>query len=135
VPLYSVKFRTGAKLWSFAYVGGRFRWVGKLRKLPSRESLVVTVEPSTRSLVPSAAEAQSLQVVIRNASQKTVEQVPTRYDGDTVILYGRGDGHLWPLALRLSRRVKQVYMPLKPGEKRILMRVPPDAIPPPNEPD
>lgn len=123
VQLYGVRVVGSGKrpLWSFAHVDGRFRWVGKLRALPSREPLVVRVEFSSDPLDPSQAKDHTLRVVIANKSTKSVAQVPTIYDDASVVLKGRGMSHMWPLRLRRADRVRQVWKPLAPGKERVLL--------------
>lgn len=124
VRLYTVKLPQAKKeLWSFATIGGRFRWIGKLRALPTREPLVVKIELSAATVDPARLDPHTLKVVIVNESTKVVRQVPTRYDGTSVFLSGRGLGHLWDQRLKLEVRPKQVYAPLEPKARRVVLEV------------
>jgi len=116
LPLYTLKFGSGKSLWSFAYLRGHFRWIGRLSDLP-REPLVIRV---VFDRVPVHPARGTLKVTIYNASTKVVKDVPTVYDGSSVRLEGRGLLHHWALALRPSVRPRQVMAPLKPKETRVV---------------
>lgn len=122
VPLYTVQFdRAGVRLWSFAWVEGGWRYLGKLQALP-REPLVLSVRLSHATIVPSSLREQRLVIAIRNASEATVE-VPSVYDGRAVRLLGRGRDHFWSSRLRLSDPPAQRLVKLEPTQERVLLEV------------
>lgn len=122
VPLYTIRFdRAGVGLWSFAWVEGSWRYLGKLQALP-REPLVLSVRLSHTSINAGSLAEQRLVIAIKNASEEVVE-VPTVYDGRVVRLIGRGRDHFWSSRLRLASPPAQRLVRLEPKAERVLLEV------------
>jgi len=122
LPLYTVRFdRAGVQLWSFAFVEGTWRYVGRLQALP-REPLVLRVRLNGPTINPKNLGGQTITITIKNASKETVE-VPSAYDGRIVRLVGRGRDHFWASRLRPSEPPVQSLVALEPGEERVLLEV------------
>ncbi|MBL4850323.1 MAG: hypothetical protein JKY65_32810 [Planctomycetes bacterium] len=122
LPLYTVQFdRAGVRLWSFAYVEGSWRYLGKLQALP-REPLVLKVRITGGTIDPKQLQGQTLTLTVKNAGEETV-LVPSTYDGRVVRLVGRGRDHFWSSRLRPSDPPAQTMVPLKPKEERVLLEV------------
>lgn len=122
LPLYTVRFeRAGVQLWSFAYVEGTWRYIGRLQALP-REPLVLSVRLNGPTINPKNLGGQTITIAIKNASEETVE-VPSAYDGRIVRLVARGRDHFWASRLRPSEPPAQTLVPLEPGAERVLLEV------------
>lgn len=127
VPLYTLRWpRAGVTVWSFAYIEGQWRWLGKLQALP-REPLVLKVELSHTAVDAQRLSDYSLDVTIQNASEETVD-VPTVYDGRAIRLYGRGLGQMWTSRLEPALPPLQRLAPLEPKERRTLLSISLDKI-------
>lgn len=127
VPLYTLRWpRAGVTVWSFAYIEGQWRWLGKLQALP-REPLVLRVQLSHTAVDAKRLADYSLEVSIENASEETVD-VPTVYDGRRIRLYGRGLDHMWPSRLEPSAPGVQRLAPLEPKQRRTLLTISLDKI-------
>lgn len=123
LPLYTVRFeRAGIQFWSFAYVEGGWRYLGRLQALP-REPLVLKVRLNGPTINPEAFGDQTITVTIKNASEESVE-VPSTYDGRTVRLVGRGRDHFWASRLRPTEAPAQRLVTLEPGKEKVLLEVP-----------
>lgn len=123
LPLYTVRFeRAGVQLWSFAYVEGTWRYVGRLQALP-REPLVLRVRLNGPTINPKNLGDQTITISVKNAGKETV-QVPSTYDGRVVRLVGRGRDHFWASRLRPSEPPAQTLVPLEPEQERVLLEVP-----------
>ena len=127
VPLYTLRWpRAGVTVWSFAYIEGQWRWLGKLQALP-REPLVLQVQLSHTAVDAKRLSDYSLDVTIQNASEETVD-VPTAYDGRLIRLYGRGFGQMWTSRLEPGVAPAQRLAPLEPKERRTLLSISLDKI-------
>ena len=127
VPLYTLRWpRAGVTVWSFAYIEGQWRWLGKLQALP-REPLVLRVQLSHSAVDAQRLADYSLEVTIENASEESVD-VPTVYDGRLIRLYGRGLGHLWTSQLEPAQPPVQRLTPLEPKARRTLLSISLDKV-------